>query len=116
MANSVETRYPFLDEDVIAFAACIHPRWKLRRGLKDKYLLRQAAARVLPEAVAQRPKAMLRGAARRDVPVESARLRARPDEPRGFGRGQAISTWGPWAATARPWRSAKAASSAISRA
>jgi asparagine synthase (glutamine-hydrolysing) len=31
MANSVETRYPFLDEDVIAFAACLHPRWKLRR-------------------------------------------------------------------------------------
>ncbi|MGZ5917791.1 MAG: asparagine synthase (glutamine-hydrolyzing) [Methyloceanibacter sp.] len=60
MANSVETRYPFLDEDVIAFAARIHPRWKLRRGLKDKYLLRQAAARLLPEAVAQRPKAMFR--------------------------------------------------------
>ena len=30
MANSVETRYPFLDEDVIAFASRIHPRWKLR--------------------------------------------------------------------------------------
>ena len=41
MANSVETRYPFLDEDVIAFISRIHPRWKLRRGLKDKYLLRQ---------------------------------------------------------------------------
>jgi asparagine synthase (glutamine-hydrolysing) len=60
MANSVETRYPFLDEDVIAFAARMHPRWKLRRRLKDKYLLRQAAARVLPETVAQRPKAMFR--------------------------------------------------------
>ena len=60
MANSVETRYPFLDEEVIAFAARIHPRWKLRRGLRDKYLMRQAAARVLPEAVAQRRKAMFR--------------------------------------------------------
>ena len=30
MANSVEARYPFLDEDVIAFASRIHPRWKLR--------------------------------------------------------------------------------------
>jgi asparagine synthase (glutamine-hydrolysing) len=60
MANSVEARYPFLDEDVIAFAARMHPRWKLRRRLKDKYLLRQAAARVLPETVAQRPKAMFR--------------------------------------------------------
>jgi asparagine synthase (glutamine-hydrolysing) len=60
MANSVETRYPFLDEDVIAFASRLHPRWKLRRGLRDKYLLRQAARRVLPEAVAQRPKRMFR--------------------------------------------------------
>ncbi len=60
MANSVETRYPFLDEEVISFAARIHPRFKLRRGLKDKYLLRQAAARLLPEAVAQRRKAMFR--------------------------------------------------------
>jgi asparagine synthase (glutamine-hydrolysing) len=60
MANSVETRYPFLDEDVIAFASRQHPRWKLRRGLRDKYLLRQAAERVLPEVVAQRPKRMFR--------------------------------------------------------
>ena len=60
MANSVETRYPFLDEDVIAFASRLHPRWKLRRGMRNKYLLRQAAERVLPETVAQRPKVMFR--------------------------------------------------------
>jgi asparagine synthase (glutamine-hydrolysing) len=60
MANSVETRYPFLDEDVITFASRIHPRWKLRGLIGDKYLLRQAAARILPEAVAQRKKAMFR--------------------------------------------------------
>ena len=60
MANSVETRYPFLDEEVIAFAARMHPRWKLRRRIQDKYLLRQAAARVLPKTVAQRPKGMFR--------------------------------------------------------
>jgi asparagine synthase (glutamine-hydrolysing) len=60
MANSVETRYPFLDEDVIAFVSRIHPRWKLRRGLRDKYLLRQAAARILPKEVAERPKGMFR--------------------------------------------------------
>jgi asparagine synthase (glutamine-hydrolysing) len=30
MANSVETRYPFLDEDVIALCSRAHPRWKLR--------------------------------------------------------------------------------------
>jgi len=60
MANSVETRYPFLDEDVIALAARLHPRWKLHRLLKDKYLLRRAAERRLPRDVAWRPKGMFR--------------------------------------------------------
>jgi asparagine synthase (glutamine-hydrolysing) len=60
MANSVETRYPFLDEDVIALAARVHPRWKLSRSFKDKILLRQAAARLLPNEVAFRPKGMFR--------------------------------------------------------
>jgi asparagine synthase (glutamine-hydrolysing) len=60
MANSVETRPPFLDEKVIAFAARIHPRFKLQRGLQDKYLLRKAAERVLPKEVAWRRKAMFR--------------------------------------------------------
>jgi asparagine synthase (glutamine-hydrolysing) len=60
MANSVETRYPFLDENVIALAAGLHPRWKLRRLFKEKYLLRRAAERVLPREIAWRPKAMFR--------------------------------------------------------
>ncbi|MFA9549551.1 MAG: asparagine synthase (glutamine-hydrolyzing) [Hyphomicrobium sp.] len=60
MANSVETRYPFLDDDVIAFASRLHPRWKLRGLTRDKYLLRQAAARMLPKEVAFRPKGMFR--------------------------------------------------------
>lgn len=57
MANSVEARYPFLDEDVIAFTSRLHPRWKLKR-VRDKYLLRRAAERVLPQEVAQRRKHM----------------------------------------------------------
>jgi asparagine synthase (glutamine-hydrolysing) len=60
MANSVETRYPFLDEDVIALAARMHPKWKLRRLLQDKYLLRRAAERRLPRDIAWRPKGMFR--------------------------------------------------------
>jgi asparagine synthase (glutamine-hydrolysing) len=60
MANSVEARYPFLDEDVIAFAARIHPRWKLHGLRQDKYLLRRAAERILPAEVAWRPKGMFR--------------------------------------------------------
>jgi len=59
MNSSVETRYPFLDEDVFAFAARLHPRWKLR-GLCDKYLLRRLARRRLPADVARRPKAIFR--------------------------------------------------------
>ena len=47
MNSSVETRYPFLDEEVFAFLARLHPRWKLR-GLRDKYLLRLLAERWLP--------------------------------------------------------------------
>jgi asparagine synthase (glutamine-hydrolysing) len=59
MHSSVETRYPFLDEQVIAFLAKLHPRWKLR-GLTDKYLLRRLALRWLPKEIATRRKAMFR--------------------------------------------------------
>ena len=60
MANSVEARYPFLDEDVIALVSRLHPRWKLKRSVHDKYLLRQAAQRILPQDIAQRRKHMFR--------------------------------------------------------
>jgi len=59
MHSSVETRYPFLDEDVFAFIAGLHPRWKLR-GLHDKVLLRKLGVRWLPKAIALRRKAMFR--------------------------------------------------------
>src|SRR4029078_1096874 len=55
----VETRYPFLDEEVFSFLAKLHPRWKLR-GLQEKYLLRRLAERWLPSSVAKRRKAMFR--------------------------------------------------------
>jgi asparagine synthase (glutamine-hydrolysing) len=57
MRSSVETRYPFLDEDVFAFLAPLHPRFKLR-GLRGKYLLRRVAERYLPRAIAWRRKTM----------------------------------------------------------
>jgi asparagine synthase (glutamine-hydrolysing) len=60
MANSVETRYPFLDEDFIAFTSRLAPHWKLRGMTRDKYILRQAAARLLPKEVAFRKKGMFR--------------------------------------------------------
>lgn len=59
MHSSVETRYPFLDEDLTEFTQTISPDWKLRR-LQDKYILRRAAERHLPKSIAWRPKAMFR--------------------------------------------------------
>ena len=83
MANSVETRYPFLDENVIALVSKLHPRWKLRGLTRDKYLLRQAAARLLPKEAAFRKKGMFRAPAGGVVLHQSAELRAPADEPGG---------------------------------
>ena len=55
MASGVEGRYPFLDHRVFAHAAALPAREKLD-GLEDKRPLRRLAAKVLPEAIASRPK------------------------------------------------------------
>lgn len=55
MGNSVEGRFPFLDHRVGEFAASLPDSVRLA-GLKEKYLLRKAVARVLPAEVAARPK------------------------------------------------------------
>src|SRR5262249_22938692 len=57
MNSSVETRYPFLDDDVVSFLAGLDPGWKLR-GFRDKYLLRRLGERWLPREIAWRPKGM----------------------------------------------------------
>jgi asparagine synthase (glutamine-hydrolysing) len=59
MASGIEPRFPFLDEDVVAFAASIEPSLKLR-GLTDKWILRRLAERYLPADVAARRKHMFR--------------------------------------------------------
>jgi asparagine synthase (glutamine-hydrolysing) len=59
MNSSVETRYPFLDDDVIRFCSELDPSYKLR-GLTDKWLLRQVAAKTLPPQIANRRKTMFR--------------------------------------------------------
>jgi len=59
MHSSVETRYPFLDEEVFQFLARIHPRWKMK-GFRDKHILRVLGERWLPRAIARRKKAMFR--------------------------------------------------------
>ncbi len=72
MNSSVETRYPFLDEEVFDFLAKVSPRWKLR-GLRDKALLRVLAARWLPQSIARRRKAMFR------APFDSFQLEHGPE-------------------------------------
>jgi asparagine synthase (glutamine-hydrolysing) len=59
MHSSVETRYPYLDEDVVEWCAAIAPEYKLRR-LTEKWILRQVAARTLPRRLAGRRKTMFR--------------------------------------------------------
>src|SRR5712691_10070539 len=55
LANSVETRYPYLDLDFVRFAARL-PRGMKLRGLKDKFILREAYSGQMPEAVRKRKK------------------------------------------------------------
>ena len=71
MNSSVETRYPFLDEEVFDFLAPLHPRWKLH-GLCEKYLLKLLAQRWLPRSIAWRRKAMFR------APMDSFNLADAP--------------------------------------
>ncbi len=59
MANGVEPRFPFLDEAFLRSALSLHPTLKVRPGA-DKWILRQLAARWLPNDVALRPKHMFR--------------------------------------------------------
>ncbi len=55
MAHSLELRVPYLDHLLVEFAATIPPRYKIYKGM-TKYVLRQAAAKYLPEEVYTRPK------------------------------------------------------------
>ena len=59
MSQSVEMRYPFLDNNVFDFLAEIDPNLKLK-GLREKYLLRRVAEKWLPKSIAWRPKGMFR--------------------------------------------------------
>lgn len=55
LAHGVEGRYPYLDNGFVDFAARLPRRLKLR-GMKDKFILRQAFRDSLPDAVRNRPK------------------------------------------------------------
>src|SRR5262245_10333260 len=55
MATSIESRVPFLDHQLVEFAATLPDEWKLR-GLTTKRVLREAMKDLLPEPILNRPK------------------------------------------------------------
>jgi len=55
MAASIESRVPFLDHNVVEFAARLPDSWKLS-GWTTKRVLREAMKSVLPDTIINRPK------------------------------------------------------------
>jgi asparagine synthase (glutamine-hydrolysing) len=72
MAHSVEGRFPFLDYRVMEFAAGLPAHFKMR-VLNEKYILKRAAADLIPTAISERPKQPYRA----------------PDSKSFFGNGKA---------------------------
>ena len=55
MANSIETRVPFLDEDLVEFALQIPSALKFKNG-EPKYILKKAAEGIIPDDIIYRKK------------------------------------------------------------
>ena len=67
MANSVEARVPFLDEELVDFAKGISLNLKIKGNI-EKYVLRQSFRGELPKEIANRPKVEFqRGTGVRDL-------------------------------------------------
>jgi asparagine synthase (glutamine-hydrolysing) len=56
LANGVENRCPFLDFNIVEYAASLPDHFKLRDGVNEKYILKQAFKNVLPTAILTQPK------------------------------------------------------------
>ena len=72
MANSIETRVPFLDEDLVEFALRIPAALKFRNGT-TKYILKKAAEGIIPHETIYRRKQGFCGSA---TNILSPRLKA----------------------------------------
>ncbi len=55
MLHSLEVRVPFLDHELLEFAATIPPELKIRKATK-KYILQKMAAQLLPEEILRKEK------------------------------------------------------------
>ena len=81
MMASIESRFPFLDDELMRFAINLPHRWKLRRTwrvhdrkhpfLVDKFVVRQLAERTLPATLAKRRKWDFKMAAHSHLAVRS---------------------------------------------
>ncbi|MCK6449709.1 MAG: asparagine synthase (glutamine-hydrolyzing) [Alphaproteobacteria bacterium] len=59
MGASLESRMPFLDHDLAAFASTLPDSWRLH-GLTGKWILRRVAEKILPRSIIERPKSGFR--------------------------------------------------------
>ena len=55
MSNSVEVRFPFLDDELIDYCASLNDSLKIK-GLNEKYILKKVAAKYLPKELIIRKK------------------------------------------------------------
>ncbi|MDH5648671.1 MAG: asparagine synthase (glutamine-hydrolyzing) [Gammaproteobacteria bacterium] len=55
MSHSVEGRFPYLDHRVIEFANRLHPKMKMR-ALNEKFLLKRAMGKYIPQTIIRRHK------------------------------------------------------------
>jgi asparagine synthase (glutamine-hydrolysing) len=55
MAASIESRVPFLDHKLAEFVSSLPDDFRIR-GMRSKWILRQAAERLLPKKILERPK------------------------------------------------------------
>ncbi len=55
MAASIEARVPFLDHELAAFVSTLPDRYRIR-GLRSKWILREAGKDLIPGSILERPK------------------------------------------------------------
>ena len=102
MNSSVESRYPLLDDDVIAFSALIDPRYKLHR-FTDKWLLRQVAARLCRRESPTGPRRCSKPAGPRRFLTKAVPAGSTRSSPANRSRPPATLTQRPWRASVPRW-------------
>ena len=55
MANSIEARYPFLENEMIQLALSVPSKYKVKNGV-NKYILKKSLERILPNDILYRKK------------------------------------------------------------